>query len=1068
MNTRRHHPMPFAVRALLLSALLLLTAHCSLLTAMGQSATATLSGTVVDQNGAVVPGAEVKILNPATAFARQTTSNDSGGYTFPLLPPGVYSVTAQRDGFAPIRVENVLLNVGDQKALKIELKTGDITAQVQVLSEAPLINESPAVATTIDRQFVGNLPLSGRSFQSLILLTPGVVATRSTISTDSGQFSVNGQRASANYLTVDGVSANIGVSYSSFGPDVSQNAAGALPAFSAFGSTTNLVSVDALEEFKIQTSTYSAQFGREPGGQVQLQTRAGTKDFHGTAFEYVRNEAFDANNWFNDRAGIKKPPLRQNQFGGTFNGPIGKKRTFFFFSYEGLRLTLPKTFNMLVPSMRLRQLTPAPMKALLNLWPLPTGPETTDGGAPSGAAPFVGTGPSRSTVDATSIRIDQTFGSKLTLFGRYNDAPSTNLNRILSSLTGLRGRTRTLTLGSFLSITPRLNNELRVNFSSNRGRQTLAQDDFGGAVPVDLSALTSGYNGPGPKYGNVAFFLGGAGLSAGLGDPIDSYQRQINVVDNLSLDIGSHRLKLGVDYRRLSPIFGPAPYSQQLQIFDEPALLSGQGFFIVRANQGARPVFNNISTYFQDDWSHTRRLNLSLGIRWEVNPAPYDANGLRPVTVVGVDNLPTATLAPPNAPFYKTFYKAFAPRIGAAYLLRQGAGKETVLRGGFGVYYDLGGGQGASSFTGFPFGAFTFVNNGNGDFVPYPLTSQLAAPPAFPPVSLPVTSDIFSLNPKLKLPYTLQWSLSVEQSLGVHNTVSLTYVAAAARDLITTQTLNQQPRNPVTGVLLPRPNPNFNTINYTTNGPTSDYQSLQAQFRSRLSGGLQTLVNYTWSHAIDEVSNEVETDRLERGNASFDVRHNFSAAVTYAFPRPKGGRLLSSILRDWSADAIVIAQSGQPVDIIAGTVVSSDGSRRGVRPDLVSGVPIWVEDPSSPGGRKINVAAFQRPPFIPGTSTFARQGTLGRNVVIAPGMWQANIALRRKFNITERVNLQLAAEAFNVFNHPTFGGYSSNFSPGSTSFGKATSTLDSFLGGLNALYQIGGARSMQFSVRLNF
>src|SRR6266545_965721 len=464
-----NHQRPFA-----LIIAFLLTAVCLLLSAVAasaQSATATLSGSVQDANGAVVPGTSITITNIATTLKREAATNSDGNFTVPLLPPGTYTLRAERDGFAPVQIENVLLNVGDQKALAIQLKTGDVKAQVQVISEATLINESSAVATTIDRQFVNNLPLNGRSFQSLILLTPGVVVTPAGGQPNSGQFSINGQRNNANYFTVDGVSANIGVGTSNGSID-SKQAAGSVPGLTALGTTSNLVSIDALEEFKIQTATYTAEFGRQPGGQVQLVTRSGGNEFHGTAFEYLRNEAFDANNWFNNRAGLKKPPLRQNQFGGTFSGPVflprfgegdkpywsGRNRTFFFFSYEGLRLTLPRTFNVLVPSQRLRELTPTALKPLLNIFPVPTGPETTGSGGPSGAAPFVGTGPNRSTIDATSVRIDYILSSKLTLFGRYNDAPSTIVNRSLSSLTRSKTRTRTLTLGSFFSLTPRANN----------------------------------------------------------------------------------------------------------------------------------------------------------------------------------------------------------------------------------------------------------------------------------------------------------------------------------------------------------------------------------------------------------------------------------------------------------------------------------------------------------------------------------------------------------------------------------------------------------------------------------
>ncbi len=1067
------HLSRFALRFLLLVAL----CYLPLAAVRAQSATATLSGTVEDQNGAAVPGVEITVMNPSTALERQVTTNDQGSYTVPLLPPGKYVVTARRSGFAPAEIRDVVLNVGDQKALKIELKAGDVNATVQVTSEAPLINESPAVATTIDRTFVGNLPLNGRSFQSLILLTPGVVLTESRTSTTPGQFSVNGQRASANYFTVDGVSANVGVSsVEGGGADFSQNASGALPGLSAFGSTTTLVSIDALEEFKIQTSTYSAEFGREPGGQVQLVTRSGENQFHGTAFEYLRNEVFDANDWFSNRAGLKRAPLRQNQFGGTFSGPVvlprfgeggkkywnGRDKTFFFFSYEGLRLVLPTTFNMMVPSIRLRDSATTAMKPLLNMFPVPTGPEATTDDGPSGVAPFVGNASSPSTLDATSVRIDHTLSNRLTLFGRYNDAPSSSLNRILSSLTGLKNRTRTLTIGSTFSFTPRLSNELRVNYSSNRGRQILAQDNFGGAVPVDLSLLTSGYNGPGNKYGRIQFTIGEAGLLAGLGDPIDSYQRQINVVDNISLVKDSHQLKFGIDYRRLSPVFGPAPFSEQIFLYSQSQIVNGTATFLLRANQGSRPVFDNFSAYAQDSWTLSPRLNLNLGLRWELDPAPHDANGLKPVTVVGVDNLPTATLAPPNAPFYKTFYKAFAPRLGIAYLLSRASGRETVLRGGFGVYYDLGNGEAAAGFTGFPFSAFNFIHNGNDYNVPFPLAPALVVPPPFPTAALPITDQLSALNPNLRLPYTLQWNVALEQSMGKQQVLTLSYVASAARDLLTSKTLNQ-----AVGISSVRPNPNFATINYVTNGPTSDYQSLQAQYRVRLSHGLQALANYTWSHAIDEISNEVETDFLDRGNASFDVRHNFSAAITYDLPKLKAGILLRSLLRDWSVNAIVTAQSGSPLDIIAGTFIREDGVRVGVRPDVVAGAPFWIKDSASPGGQKINSAAFRLPP-IDDSGNFLREGTLGRNVVIEPGHYQVNMAIRRQFTLAERVKMQFSAEAFNVFNHPIFGGYEEFFYPGSSSFGQATATLNRTLGGLSSLYQSGGPRSMQFSLRLSF
>lgn len=1071
---------PFALRSLLV-----LFALCALpFATYAQTATATLSGTVVDQNGAVVPGTDVTIINTGTGLQRQVTTNDEGYFTVPLLPPSTYSVRAQHTGFSPVEIQNVVLNVGDQKALKIELKAGDVNATVQVTSEAPLINESPAVATVVDRQFVGNLPLNGRSFQSLILLTPGVVIARSDSQSNPGQFSVNGQRTNANYFTVDGVSANFGASSANQNTRNSQEQAGAVPGFTALGTTGNLVSIDALEEFRIQTSSYSAEFGRQPGGQVQLITRSGTNDYHGTLFDYIRNEIFDANNWFTNSIpltaqeiaqGIKKKPrapLRQNQFGGTFSGPVllprlgeggkpfwtGRNKTFFFFSYEGLRLLLPTTRVTVVPSLRLRQLASSGIRPLLDIFPLPTGPETTNSsGIPTGFAPFVGSYSSPKSLNATSIRIDQVLNRKLALFGRYNEAPSESLTRSVSFLSGETNRTRTITLGSTLSIDSQLSNEFRVNYSSNRSTFTSTMDTYGGAIVVDASQMVSGYSGPGPSRGSISVQLPGNQIAPSLGDFADSSQRQINVVDNLSLVKGAHQLKFGVDYRRLTPIYGPVAYQEDNIFRSETEISSGRAFAVViTANKGARPVFDNFSLYAEDTWKRSRRLTINLGVRWELNPAPHDADGRKPVLVCGVENIVTATLCPSNVPFYKTFYKTLAPRFGVAYQLFQAKGRETILRGGFGIYYDMGNGQSTAGFGGFPFSASAILLN-----VPFPLPSTQAVQPVFSTVTLPTSQTLYALNSNLKLPYTMDWNISVEQSLGMNQAISLSYVAAASRNLLTTQRINQR-----VGGTGPRPNANFGQINYTSHGPSSNYQSLQAQFQRRLSQGLQIVANYTWSHAIDEISNEVDFGTLVRGNADFDVRHNFKVGLTYNLPRIKAGRLITPLIRDWAVDSTAYAQSGQPTDIFAGFNIRDDGTQINVRPDLIEGVPIWVGDPKVPGGRRINRAAFQLPPLVTGTSFFSRQGSLGRNVVILPGVYQLNIALRRQFSLFERLKLQLKAEAFNIFNHPLFGQYEKNVQL--SSFGTPSTTLNSNLGGLNSLYQIGGQRSLQFSARLFF
>jgi len=699
------------------------------------------------------------------------------------------------------------------------------------------------------------------------------------------------------------------------------------------------------------------------------------------------------------------------------------------------------------------------MQTLLNTIPRPTGPETTTStGAPTGVARFVGSGTSPSTLDATSIRINHALNSKLALFGRYNEVPSSSLSRNLSYLTGLSSTSRTLTVGATLSLNRRLTNELRVNYSSNRGRQNGAMDDFGGAVPIDQSVLLSGYTGPGAKYGEFLFNLPGAGVAVNLGDSVDSYQRQMNVVDSFSLVRGTHQFKFGFDYRRLSPVFGPRAFGQRVSVFSEAMILSGLVFLRRFSSQGSRPVFENFSAYLEDTWKLSRRLTLNLGLRWELNPPPHDANGRKPLLVQGVDNVPTATLAPADTPYYRTSYTAFAPRFGIAYQLRQRQGRETILRGGFGVYYDLNAGEAAAGFTGFPFSNAI----AGASAVPFPIPPELVGPPPLPTVTPPITVTLYALKPDLRLPYALQWNVTLEQSLGATQTLSLAYVASLGRRLLTTQTLNW----PLNGFGSPRSNPNFSDIQFTTNGPSSSYHSLQTQYRRRFSRGLQAMVNYTWSHAIDQVSNEVTGTTLERGNADFDVRHNLTAGVTYDIPKPSAGPVLSALFRGWSVDSTLYVQSGQPVNLSAGQLVRPDGTFFDVRPDVITGVPIWIKDPTKPGGRRINSAAFSLPPLLVSPFFRARQGTLGRNVVRSPGKYQVNMSLRRQFKLSEKSSLQLRAEVFNLLNHPLFGQYDTDVT--SSRFGQALSTLNVSLGGLNQLYQLGGPRSLQFSARFSF
>ncbi len=1036
-----------------------------------QTATATLSGTVTDQNGDVVSGAEVSVANESLGLLRQIITDEGGNFNFSLLQPGTYRVTARRDGFAPSEIPALRLNVGSQESLRITLTVGEVGATVVVQDQASLVNESPAVSTVVERQFVENLPLNGRSFQSLLELTPGVVLTKSDFF-QQGQFSVNGQRPNANYFTVDGVSANVGVSS---GASLGQSAGGSLPAFAATGGTNNLVSVDALQEFRIQTSTYAAEFGRTPGAQVQLITRPGTNDFRGSLFNYFRNDVFDANDYFANAAGLQRPALRQNNFGGTFSGPVflpnysGRDKTFFFISYEGLRLRQPQVATRSVPTLAVRQAAPAQVRPFFDAFPIPNGADLGDG-----LAEFSASFSTPTNLDATSVRIDHNFNDRFSIFGRFNYAPSDteargaldflNLNEVDVS----KFKTQTLTLGSTMIFNSKVNNELRFNFSNVRGREFRRLDDFGGGTPPPDSILFP--SGVTSENGLFALFLAGS-ANFFVGENSNNRQRQINIVDNLSVQVGSHALKFGVDYRRMTPIFNPRNYTQVLFSFGgiESALTGNIDLAQISADDtDFFPVFDNFSVYAQDTWRASKRLTLTYGLRYEINPAPGESNGNLPFTVSGIDNPANLTLAPPGSKFYETTYNNFAPRFGASYQLSDRAGRETVIRGGIGIFYDLGNGAAGEAFS---FGTAPYSRSTLLFGVPYPLSDANATPPPLN-TNPPFSGTIYAFDRDFKLPYSTQYNITVEQALGRDNTITASYVGSINRRLTRFERLLN-------------PTENFSQVDVIRNRAESDYNALQVQFQRRLSRGFQALVSYTFAKSLDTVSDESTINapanlldiNLDRGPSNFDVRHSFTAAFTYNIPAPFENAALRKIFGGFSFDGIIRARTAAPVNVVTGTDPLGLGLNV-VRPDVVPNVSFYIDDPTVAGGRRFNPAAFAAPPTDP-DGNFIRQGTLGRNTLRGFAARQLDIALRREFGFTERVKLQLRAELFNAFNTPNFADpngvlFDFDVSTPNPIFGRSTQMLGRSLGaggangGFNPLYQIGGPRSVQFALKLLF
>ena len=751
---------------------------------------------------------------------------------------------------------------------------------------------------------------------------------------------------------------------------------------------------------------------------------------------------------------------------GLYNG---KDKTFFFFSYEGLRLWTPQsTSEVGVPDLTLRASAPAALQPFLNAFPVPNDGED---GLGDGFGFYRARISDPSSIDSVSVRIDHSFSNKFRVFGRYADTPTVATSFGTAIQEDSKVNNRTLTVGVTSAITPRQMNEFRFNFTNNYSAYHEFAAQLGGGSPLDTSILP-GLNGqPFAAAGYSMNFELFFGQFAGIGlEENHGTQRQYNLTDSYSWTVGRHNLKFGVDWRRLATHFIPSSLQEGTYFFSEDALLSNtpdETYAINGTTAALGPVYKNFSSFVEDEWKATSRLSVSLGLRWDINPAPTNADGPSPYTVDQVTDIATVKLAPAGTPLWHTEWGAFAPRVGLAYQFRQTPGHETVLRGGFGKFFDMGNTLGSVGFgrIGFSSSAYYY-----GD--PFPLTAEQVTLP--PPSIAPPYTSIFGFDPHLKLPYTLEWNFAIEQALGSNNALTITYVGSAARNLLSG--FQYFPEN--------LGNPNFSAsvcagcLSITKNTPNanSDYDALQVQFQRKLSHGLQFLSSYTWSHSLDSSSVNGLSFTFERASSDFDLRHNFQAALTYDVPGSYSNRVLAGVLKHWGLDTRVMAQSALPVDVVAayGTDLVNQ-IQFNFHPDRVPGVPLYLYGSEYPGGKAINYNAFVA---VTDPSGNPVEGDAGRNAARGFGMFQTNFALRRTFPIHEALKLQFRAEAFNIFNHPNFGGINNYLGsgpctpvgPGETlyCFGAAGATLNTSLQGPNLLYQVGGPRSLQMALKLIF
>jgi hypothetical protein len=1041
-----------------------------------QTGTATINGQITDPQGRIVPNVSVQAVNTATSVIYPGKTNQSGIYSITALPPGLYRMVVRSAGFKEINSINLVLHTQDTLEQNFALEIGSASESVTVNAEAT--NESPAVSMTVDLEFVENTPLNGRSFQDLIQLSPGAIAAYHS-GNNTGYYSIDGQRQDANNFTVDGVSANLGGAINSASAD--GGLSGSTPSQTALGTTQSLVSIDALQEFQIQSSGYTAEYGRNPGGQVSFTTRSGTNDIHGTLFEYLRNTAFDAKSYAEDYYDEPKAPEHQNDFGGTVGGPVvipklynGKDKTFFFISYEGLRLLTPAFESEYVPTQAFRNWAAPGVQPYLNSIPLPntnspgnqdgcTIPDPSTGSLTACDALFTHSYSNPSHIDNVSVRFDQNFGERLHVFLRYADTPSASVTGAESVYTS-QINSHTWTAGLTANISSTLLNELRFNYSHDGEGGFQTQQAVGGSVPLARSLLVPPTYDSAYAYGEFSFSVPGSslyGLSQFGGG--GSVQHQYQLVDSLIWTRGNHSLKVGGDWRRLTPTTINNPYNSYVALDSLTELQDGYADSLeIGAIAPGKPVFDNLSLFAQDHWKISRRLSIDYGLRWEFDPPPGPSNGYYPVTLTSND-LATATLTNDHTQPYKTNYHSFAPRFGFAWNAVPSLQHALTVRGGFGIFYNTGQQTIGAAYSAYPFQVYgpTLTD------VPFPLSAAALAPPS---LNVPITAPYPYLaeltSPSLTLPYTEQWNLSIDEALNSRNTLTVSYVGNEGKKLLFTEFYQSGAGYPI--------NPDFTYLYFTYNGSSSNYNGLQVQDRGRITDGLDLISSFTWAHALDNASSNYGNGLSPTyGNSDNDLREVFNLALNYQTPTAGSSRFVRAISHGWVIANRFSAQSGYPLNIYQDQFVPlPNGGFLNYSPDLVPGVPIYLHGSAAnvngqpiPGDWRLNGAAFALVPTDPTTGLPVRQGTLGRNYVHGPAFWTLNTSVQRSIPIHDELHLIFRVDAFNILNHPNLNYISTCLE--CSNFGYALGYAGT-IGASNQLYAMGAARSLQFSLKLQF
>jgi outer membrane receptor protein involved in Fe transport len=1071
-----------SLRALAILALL----ACAASSASAQSFRGSLRGAVRDSSGGVVVGAKVTATNDATGFTRDAITVADGGYVIPELAAGNYSVaTVAKDLRAP--VSKAVIEVGSDTTLDIIVAPGPASTSLTVTTASPLIDTSETqLSTDIQNRLVQELPLNGRDFGKLVALVPGVTVEGSGVAGSekgTGQFNINGNRDRSNNYTLDGTDDN----------DPFHNNS-ALNQVGISGAPATLLPLDAIQEFNLQNQ-FQAEYGRNSGSVVNIITKSGANQLHGSLYEYHRNSFFDARNFFNP---VGKPHTQfiNNNFGGSFGAPVIHDKTFFFGTYEGQREREGSDFLLFVPTAAER--VQAMAQAKLDNPAINTGP--TDAilarffpASTTRTIPFA----VRDKNDSNNfiLKLDHLFSSKYLLSGRYAFGQDSQVfpfgslggfgsgSRLPAFAQTSPTRVQLLSISFVTTLDPTRINELRFGYT--RFRTSFSALDAGFAPSsVGLNFGTGKSGLPEFDFGGTFDNLGATAFSIPRGRISQNFQ----LLDNFTWIRGTHTLKFGGEYRRIAVdsfndnlergLFSFSPCSMPCPEQNLPPAINlltqyylGNAFVEALQGNTQRNTFNNgFSLFAQDAWRVRPTLTISAGLRWEYfGILSSDNNNL-------LSNLDAhGNLVVVGSPTLQQLYHRdgdnFGPRLGVAWSPLS----RTVVRANYGIYYDyvpqdimLDNFTNSAGVSTNPIGPqpVTGLNFNQNAFNGSDTSTPILTPTVFP-------NSIFFIPRNFSTPYMQTWSLNLQQQVGNSIGLEAGYVGTKGTHLVRLLDANQPDTQ--TGL---RPNPNFRFMDEFASISNSTYHALQLAARVRAWHGVSGFAGYVFSKSLDDASDGIDFNfataalpqnsnnlKAEHGPSTFDNRHRFTTALNYQ--APAWGALPQKLGAGWQLNTIVTAQSGRPIPIVNSldnsTVPANQqfpffdtASNFHQRPNVVPGQPFVLPNWNAMTGY-LNPQAFVQP----ANGTF---GNLGRNAIYGPGFWNADFSVTKNTNLTERLLLQLRFEFFNIFNHPQFSLPGNSF--GSASFGQVTQTPDNAQGnpGLGG----GGPRVLQFAARFQF